>query len=291
MVAESAADAPRLLSMAVALADEGQYNVAKLLRAAAASQGRRAGHQVASTRLPAEQADTLESIAEAIGATPAAALAEPLRAAATVLRAGGICTFDETPDPMVCRLCGRVETSRPEGRCPDCGAWGSTFERFRGVYWLSESSPAESLQRLAGAPEVIAAIMGDLDEGALRHPAPGGGWSVAQVLDHLSNAQALLADRVGQFLAADDPVLTAMQVWAQTSEVSRTTAQIFAGYRDSRAAVLKRLEALVMDDWWRTGRHPEWGRLTLIEQVSYFANHEPTHFAQMADAAEGVRQH
>lgn len=291
MVAESDAEASHLLSLAVALADEGQYNVAKLLRAAAASQARRSGHQVTSTRIPAEQADTLERIAEAIGSTPAAALAEPLRKAATVLRAGGLCTFEETPDPMVCRLCGRVESSRPEGRCPDCGAWGSTFERFRGVYWLSESAPAESLRRLAGAPDVIADLMDGLDEDALARPAPGGGWSVAQVIDHLCNAQALFADRIEQFLAAQDPVLTAMQVWAQTAEVERTTAELFAAYRESRSAVVKRLEALAMDDWWRTGRHPEWGRLTLMEQVSYFANHEPTHFAQMADAAEGARQH
>ncbi|MDH3540393.1 MAG: hypothetical protein OEP52_10375 [Acidimicrobiia bacterium] len=32
------------------------------------------------------------------------------------------------------------------------------------------------------------------------------------------------------------------------------------------------------------GLHEEWGRVTLLEQASYFANHEPTHLAQLADS-------
>jgi hypothetical protein len=37
--------------------------------------------------------------------------------------------------------------------------------------------------------------------------------------------------------------------------------------------------------WWRTARHREFGSLTLTEQVSYFAAHEPTHLRQVRAAA------
>ena len=32
-----------------------------------------------------------------------------------------------------------------------------------------------------------------------------------------------------------------------------------------------------MNDLWRTGRHTEFGRITIIRQVAYLAYHEQTH--------------
>ncbi len=34
--------------------------------------------------------------------------------------------------------------------------------------------------------------------------------------------------------------------------------------------------------WWRTGRHQEFGAVTLRKQASYFAAHERTHLPQLA---------
>jgi hypothetical protein len=38
---------------------------------------------------------------------------------------------------------------------------------------------------------------------------------------------------------------------------------------------------LPLVDWWRTGRHEEFGVVTIRQQVSYFAAHESTHLAQI----------
>ena len=37
------------------------------------------------------------------------------------------------------------------------------------------------------------------------------------------------------------------------------------------------LEALPLRDLWRTGRHAEFGRITILRQANYMACHEQTH--------------
>jgi hypothetical protein len=43
------------------------------------------------------------------------------------------------------------------------------------------------------------------------------------------------------------------------------------------------LEGLPLKDLWRTGRHAEFGRITIIRQVSYLAYHEQTHLPEIED--------
>ncbi len=42
-----------------------------------------------------------------------------------------------------------------------------------------------------------------------------------------------------------------------------------------------KLEAIPFADWWRTGRHEEFGVVSSKQQVSYFASHELTHLSQI----------
>lgn len=82
----------------------------------------------------------------------------------------------------------------------------------------------------------------------------------------------------------------AVFAWA-ADETGRpaSTREIFEGYRSSRLQTLARLESIPLADWWRTGRHEEFGELRLYQQVSYFAAHELTHFAQMERLAAEPR--
>jgi hypothetical protein len=77
-------------------------------------------------------------------------------------------------------------------------------------------------------------------------------------------------------------------VWSWNQEARpATTQEVLDAYLASRARVLERLRGAPADAWWRTGRHREFGRLTLTQQVSYFAAHEPTHLRQLRAAARG----
>jgi hypothetical protein len=94
------------------------------------------------------------------------------------------------------------------------------------------------------------------------------------------------------FQKEEHPILESKAIfeWA-TSERERppSTLEVFADYRATRAKIIARLEALPLADWWRTGRHEEFGVVSIKQQVSYFAAHERTHLPQLERLREILR--
>jgi hypothetical protein len=62
------------------------------------------------------------------------------------------------------------------------------------------------------------------------------------------------------------------------------TDALFDAYRSLRSEIVDLLSGVETGAWWHRGHHEEFGTVTHAEQTSYFANHEPTHLAQLADA-------
>ncbi len=276
----------RLLALASRLEREGQYNVAKLARAAADALGRQAAYRI---DLPPDfmtLAAETEQLAAAVAALGAGdELAVALRVGATGLREGRFTLYTETPDVFVCRTCGAATLGKPAAPCPVCGAWAETFQRFLPVYWLNDLEPLDAIERLRRTPAAVAALLDAASATVLAREAAPGGWSLRQAASHLRDAQGVLAQRLELMLAHDNPPLTALAVFAwaqQETENPPTTRTVFAEYQAERARLLARLEALPLADWWRTGRHEEFGVVTIRQQVSYFAAHESTHMQQIA---------
>jgi hypothetical protein len=269
-----------LIALAGELEKEGQYNVAKLLRAAATSSINRMSTKSQVPVNPEAQADALRDIADGLRDSNAAALAAPLRSAADALDAGGVPLYSDTPDPFVCRICGFVSLGARDRRCPECGRWGTAAEPFKAIYWLRASSPPEAVALLAAAPATIGAI---LQSGDPTTPGLDGGWSAHQTLEHLHNAQGVFRGRIDQLIAGGEPELESVLVWRMDGAADDTDA-LFDAYRNLRSEIVDVLSGVEAGTWWNRGSHEEFGTVTLAEQTSYFANHEPTHLAQLADA-------
>ena len=58
---------------------------------------------------------------------------------------------------------------------------------------------------------------------------------------------------------------------------------MYAEYCSKRAATVAGLEALPLRAWARTGRHTEFGRVTVLQQVGYFAYHEVYHYPDFVE--------
>jgi hypothetical protein len=41
------------------------------------------------------------------------------------------------------------------------------------------------------------------------------------------------------------------------------------------------LDGIEWQDWWRTAQHEEFGSVTILQQASYFAKHERSHWPQI----------
>jgi hypothetical protein len=274
-----------LLALASRLEGEGQYNIAKLLRAAADAMARRAAYRL---NPPMDTAELRSEIERGVAALSKLNLDTELIAAlkrgGAAMAEGRLPLIHETPHPYVCRTCGHAALGEPPGKCATCGTWAATFQRFLPVYWLDALEPFAALERLLQTPREVAALLDGLSEDALTGQPEGGGWSLRQVVSHLRDAQGVLSVRLDLMLEEDDPLLTSQAVfqWATREETRPpTTQEVFDTYSASRQETVAKLKSIPLKDWWRTGRHEEFGPLTLRQQVSYFAAHESTHFPQL----------
>lgn len=275
-----------LLALASRLEGEGQYNLAKLARATADSLGRGAAYGVT---VPADKealAADIEQTATALSRLGVStALLSALRQAAGIMAGGGVPLISIAPHPHVCRTCGHLVLGAPETNCPTCGAWPDTYQRFMPNYWFDALEPPAALARLRQTPDEVAMLLEGLTEAQLSQAPADGGWAARNVLMHLRDAQDVLAFRLDLFMKEEHPALESKAVWtwaANEQERPPTVLEIFGTYRASRANTVDKLAQLPLADWWRTGRHEEFGIVTLRQQVSYFAAHELTHLAQIA---------
>jgi hypothetical protein len=280
-----------LLALAARVEAEGRYNVAKLLRAAATARVQReADERLDDAPRGTALLAVLDEVAEAFERDALLApLAAPLRAGSAAFAAGGVPLMRDVPDPMVCRRCGHVAVgtaaaSAPDA-CPRCAAAAETFLVQRPVWWLDRYDPLAALAVLERTPTTLRALLERIPAGErTRRPQPDA-WSPHEVLAHLRDAQTVLEQRVGLILEHDQPDLEAKMVWSwNREERPASTDEVHSEYQSSRERVLERLHAAPAEAWWRTGRHGEFGLLTLTQQVSYFAAHEPTHLRQLRPA-------
>lgn len=270
-----------LLSLALQLEGEGQYNLAKIARAQADSMSRRAAWKL---NLPSDKATFANDIERVAAVLDDADLQTAFRAGASALTSGRLPLIHEIPHPYVCRTCGRLTLGGAPEKCPDCGAWGGTFQWFPPVYWLEALDPAEALERLRKTPIEVAALLDGLSEEALNRPAADGGWAIRNIVSHLRDAQGVITFRIDLFLKEENPVLESKAVfaWARDeNERPPSTREIFESYHTFRREMITKLESIPFADWWRTGRHEEFGVVSIKQQVSYFASHELTHLPQI----------
>ncbi|MFO7622962.1 MAG: DinB family protein, partial [Anaerolineales bacterium] len=277
-------DVLHLLALAANLEAEGQYNHAKLLRAAAAALLTRAARRL---ELPGDKPALLREGQLAIERLSKSSLepelVQALMLARQALEEGRLPTYHETPDPYLCRICGHLALGEPDV-CPQCGAQPQTFQRFRPIYWLEAFDPYAALEHLRATPLKVADLLARAGDAAEQAAGEDGAWSLRQALSHLRDAQGVLALRVDLILGQDNPLMEAKAVfeWAsQAGQGDATAVEIFESYRASRTQVLECLESLPLQDWWRRGRHEEFSELRLFQQVSYFACHELTHLPQI----------
>lgn len=271
----------QIVALAAELEKEGQYNAAKLLRATATGLlTREAVGRIVPTD-PQAQAAALEMLASKLVGTVAEPLVSAFQRSAAAISGGRVALLEEAPDPFVCRLCGNVRLEAFETRCEHCGRWPSTAERIRPIYWMRASTPPEAIELLRENARQVARIIEDAS--ATDRPGPDGGWTAHQTLEHLHNAQGVFRGRIDQLLAGGDPELRSVMVWKMSGDPGGTE-KLLGDYLELRDEIVGLLESTRPETFWNRGTHEEWGSVTLGEQLSYFANHEPTHLGQLADA-------
>ena len=267
-------------------ADEGEMNLSKLLDVAVYAQVRRSGwlHRPVVTKATmAQELETSIDRLRALDADGDLIAALRLGSAKLARQDHRDMLVDESPDVFVCRTCGHVAFRQPPAHCPDCGSWPGRFRKFVPVFNADNAEPTNPfavLALLARNSNDLETLVGDLtEEVCARRPGPDV-WSIREHVAHFFDAQETLDARIDGMLAEDDPDLAVLSIFELASQEElhpAKTADMLAAFRRKRASCVARLEALPLKDLWRTGRHAEFGRLTVLRQANYMACHEQTH--------------
>jgi hypothetical protein len=150
------------------------------------------------------------------------------------------------------------------------------------------SDIAELLERLRRGPELAAVVLTGLfgdEEDFL--PAPGK-WSIRQIIAHMADSEIVLAQRIRQIIAEDNPTLIAydQEAWARNLDYARRKPkQALETFRRTRAENCELLKGAPEAAFARTGNHTERGQITLRSLLEILAQHDENHARQM----QGVR--
>jgi rubrerythrin len=281
---------PRMVALAERFSSEGHMNLNKLIEAAVYAQTRRAAWryqpQVTKESMPSELEASLQFLT-AQGADQA--LVESLQKGHQGLLESESNEFliVDAPDAYVCRNCGHVAMQAAPDRCPDCGSWPGRFRRFTATFNMDNMEPINPVDVISlfahNAIDLVGLVEGLSEEQLSQKPAANE-WSMREHVAHFYDAQEMLDTRLELMLNQDDPELVALAIYEDAGiEQGRpdTTAGLLSEFLNLRAKSIALLESLPLKDLWRTGRHTEFGRITVLRQVAYLAYHEQTHLPEI----------
>ncbi len=141
----------------------------------------------------------------------------------------------------------------------------------------------EPLERfVAGAAEVREAIRG-ADPGTLSRPNTEG-WSVRDILVHLSDAELIRATRIRMILAAEEPLIVPFDeemFKRRLHYLWRSPEAAIALFDQLRFTTMEILRQLDMKSWEKAGILPDGERLTVGELIIRGANHSTDHAGQI----------
>jgi uncharacterized damage-inducible protein DinB len=270
----------RLARAAASLEAGGLYGGGKLLRGAAFALTTRDAYAAGPLIGPDLLAE-LDALREALRAAGMPdAFFDALTAARAAQADGRELTLAEAPALFVCRTCGTLVLEAAPDRCPTCGERAITFREFTPTYFLDPLPVPLLLHTLESAEGELRALVAGLSDAQMNHPPLPTEWSVRDVLSHLLFTEQLLAERVRLLLTEDDPDLAGAAVWTYSAD-PRPAGELLDAYAEIRGRTLAALRALPAEAWERSGRHSEFGRVTVRQQASYFAKHERHHFPQI----------
>ncbi|WP_119071949.1 DinB family protein [Aggregatilinea lenta] len=276
----------KLIRLARGVEAGGYYNLSKLLWAMAYAQEIQTSNNAGVPR-GAMLIGELETMIEVLREQDAPAdLIQALECGTDAVREDRTNLYEEIPHAYVSRLNGEIFLGKPSART-DGGDDPLDLREFLPIYYFDAMRPVEIIEALRSYPGTITPMIEGLSEEQLNQAPVEGAWSVRELFWHFAMAQKVFEGRVEQMLAEDNVTLKSVAVWSIKSE-GLSTEQILDLYRESRQKTLDLLESVAPGDWWRAAWHDEFGRVTLLQQASYFARHERSHLAQLVSTIKAV---
>src|ERR1019366_10004301 len=156
--------------------------------------------------------------------------------------------------------------------------------------WSKGANSAEDRKRLidsfAEMPERWKHAVTGLNGKQLDTPYREGGWTVRQVVHHLSDSHMSAYLRYKLGLTEDNPAIPPVKeaAWAELADSRATPVDVSLALVDNlHARWVVLLRSLKAADWERTMTHPQAGLLSLDKLLGLYAWHGAHHVAHITE--------
>jgi hypothetical protein len=144
----------------------------------------------------------------------------------------------------------------------------------------------EAVAMLERTPAVVSAVLAGLPETFVRATEGDGTWSPYDVVGHLVHGErADWLERARHILSGDPRPFTPFDRTAQFRDsAGKSLVELLATFAELRERNVAELRSLGLGagDLGRTGRHPDFGEVTLGQLLAAWVVHDLDHVAQIA---------
>ncbi len=141
--------------------------------------------------------------------------------------------------------------------------------------------PEDLISSCEATLDVIALLLGDISEEVQDMT---GSWTIAEILNHLVDAERRQFSRVRRLRREKDPQ---MKVQADRDVTRMTALRAWKLFYELRRRHVRMLRSLKPSEWRRSGTLSPLGKVTIAGIVGHLAAHDAAHTAQIARRLSG----
>ena len=146
-------------------------------------------------------------------------------------------------------------------------------------------NPQKALRTLRKTSHILEHILAPLSQWEAQTLRDGpDGWSILFIACHLRDYEHIACQRVAMMLGQENPVLPAMDNPALVERNQYAQQQlepVLATLHQRRQEIIQLLEALSVEQWERTGVHPQQGVGTVLDVAVNTGLHDVDHIEQI----------
>lgn len=152
-------------------------------------------------------------------------------------------------------------------------------------------TPASALRDFTKTPVILDAVLAGVDQQRAAETTDGAdGWSVLEVVCHMNDYEQIFFDRAKSMIETERPNFPPYDQNTRALDndyAGQQLAEQLASFHARRAAFAAFAQALPAEVWQRTGIHPSYGEMNMIELVIKTTLHDVNHIEQILKALHG----
>jgi hypothetical protein len=152
----------------------------------------------------------------------------------------------------------------------------------------TEEQREQMISNIEKTPAAVRSAVAGLSEQQLETPYREGGWTVRQVIHHIPDSHMNAYVRFKLALTEEEPTIKPYfeDLWAKLAENQSTPIEVSLVLLESlHRRWVYLLRSLSTEDWNRSFRHPETGRLVSLERnlgiYSWHGQHHVAHITEL----------